>query len=222
MLAPAMSEFFKRLYTALILLVCFGGAYLHSTTLFVFFLSGVLFFILTTEWPHINTLPPVPWLLCTLIYPVLPMLTLIYLTVTFRATDFFLPLYPFVVAWSADTGGYFIGKLWGNHKMCPSISPGKSWEGFMGSLVFVGIVQMVVLRHIATFNKLNNIWAIILLTVAMTSIAFLGGLWLSVLKRRQGLKDAGSLLPGHGGLMDRFDAVMFVGMATAAMAMWLR
>jgi len=216
-----MSEFIKRLFTALILLVCFGGAYLHSTTLFVLFLSGILFFMLTTEWPRINTLSPIPWLLSTLVYPVLPMITLIYLTITFRSTDFFLPLYPFFVAWSADTGGYFIGKLWGNHKMCPSISPGKSWEGFGGSLVLVGIFQTLALRHITTFSKLNNGWAILLLTIIMTSIAFLGGLWLSILKRRQGLKDAGNLLPGHGGLMDRFDAVMFVGLATAVMAVWL-
>lgn len=217
-----MSEFIKRLYTALILLVCFGGAYLHSTILFVLFLSGVLFFMLTTEWPHINTLSPLPWLLCTLVYPVLPILTLIYLTITFRSTDFFLPLYPFFIAWSADTGGYFIGKLWGTNKMCPSISPGKSWEGFAGSLISVGIVQTYLIRHITRFQALNNTWLLVILTIVMTSIAFLGGLWLSILKRRQGLKDAGSLLPGHGGLMDRFDAVMFVGLATAIMALLLR
>ena len=221
MLAPAMSEFLKRLYTALILLICFGGAYLHSTTLFILFLSGILF-LCSPPSGRISIPFPRPMVALHAYLPraahAHPYLFDRHLP---RHRLFLAPLSIFCSVVCRHRR-LFIGKLWGNHKMCPSISPGKSWEGFMGSLVFVGIVQMVVLHHITTFSKLNNIWTILLLTVIMTSIAFLGGLWLSILKRRQGLKDAGSLLPGHGGLMDRFDGVMFVGLATAAMAVWLR
>lgn len=217
MIAPNISEFIKRGITSIILLTCFGGAYLHSSTLFVIFLIVIVGLMLTTEWPHVITVPPLMFLGISAIYPLLPFLILIWLTLTYRSTDFFLPLYPFFVAWKADTCGYLVGKLWGEHKICPSISPGKSWEGLIGSLLGVFVVHLFLIRHIHHFEKLNSIGYAIALTISMTTISFLGGLWLSWLKRRQGLKDAGSLLPGHGGLMDRFDSVMFVAVGTAVL-----
>jgi len=211
------AEFIKRLVTGIILLVCCGGAYLHSSYLFSALLLVVLIIILTTEWPRLITFSRPVAVLISLVYPILPIALLVWLTTRFYTTDFYLPLYPFFVAWSADTCGYFLGKLIGNHKMCPTISPGKSWEGFAGSWIGVFTIHLWLIPRTAMLNQLAFVHSFLLLglfTGLMTTIAFLGGFFLSYLKRKQNLKDAGSLLPGHGGFLDRFDAVFFVAYIT--------
>lgn len=127
-----------------------------------------------------------------------------------------MPLYPFFIAWSADTGGYLAGKIIGKHKMCPTISPGKTWEGFGGSILAVFAAHVFLAPALKnTPLALDGHWIeITVLSAIMTTIAFLGGFMLSYFKRKQGLKDAGKVLPGHGGFLDRFDSVFFVAPAT--------
>lgn len=215
-----LSEFIKRFFTSVILLGCFGGAYLHSEALFCFFLSAVLAIILLFEWPHLA--PPktlIFWFL-TIFYPIIPVCALLWLTITFRANDFWLPLYPFFIAWTSDTCGYFVGNLIGKHKMWPSLSPGKTWEGFIGGVVGVSIIHFLMLPHTQLLSAILQPWApysTLSLALCMTSISVLGGFFLSFLKRRRGLKDAGTILPGHGGFLDRFDGVFFVAVATIFM-----
>ena len=220
---PNVIEFFKRLITGIILLVCFGGAYLHSANMFAVFLVAVLVIALFFEWPKL--IPPSHFATTyTLMYPIIPFILLVWLTLTYYAIDFYLPLYPFFVAWTADSCGYAIGKLCGIHKMCPYISPGKSWEGFFGSLVGVFVMHLWIMPRTHFFTKIPiTFWPkSILFSVTMTSIAFLGGLFLSYLKRQKNLKDAGSVLPGHGGFLDRFDAVLFVVYATALLVFFFK
>lgn len=219
----SFKELAKRTLTGLILLGCFIGSYLHTPLLYSFFLIGVLGIILIFEWPKL--LSPklaAPFkVLVSLFYPILPFLSLIWLTYRFHGLDVYFPLYPFVVAWSADTGGYIVGKLIGHHKIYPSISPGKSWEGLLGSwLAVIGahlffVPRSRILRH---FIKIKNIKILLAVALAGTIIAFFGGFLLSYLKRKQNLKDAGTILPGHGGFLDRFDSVMAISIATTAIA----
>ena len=208
-------ELCKRTATGIVLLISVGGAYLHSSTLFIAVLGALLGIVLCTEWPQlIDLTKPSRWLV-TILYPVLPFAALISLTYRFYDTDFYLPLLPFLLAWSADTGGYIVGKLIGNHKMCPSISPGKSWEGFTGSVLSVLAMCWYILPKTVLFRGatcLNSVVALSQLALCISSISFAGGFFLSLLKRQQGLKDAGSLLPGHGGVLDRFDGVLFVAL----------
>jgi len=212
-----LSEFIKRLFTSIILLGCFGGAYLHSTALFCVFLGIVLALILMFEWPHLAPpTQPLFWFL-TAFYPIMPMAALFWLTITFRHTDFWLPLYPFFVAWTSDTCGYMTGKLFGRHKMYPSLSPGKSWEGFAGSVLGVIAIHFIMIPNMQMFHKLlasTAPWSVLALAIIMTTVSVTGGFFLSFLKRRQNLKDAGTVLPGHGGFLDRFDGVFFVAVAT--------
>ena len=210
-------ELFKRSLTGLVLIISFGGAYLHSSLLFITALFVLLCITLYWEWPQLVSLKKTSRLAMTLLYPIAPFVTLMWLTHQFHATDFYLPIFPFLAAWSADTGGYIVGKLIGFHKMCPTISPGKSWEGFTGSVVSVFAMCWYVLPKIILLHSTvlaTNLVALFLFALLITTIAFLGGLFLSVLKRKEGLKDAGSLLPGHGGILDRFDGVLFVGLLT--------
>ncbi len=218
-------ELLKRSLTGLVLIVSFGGAYLHSSLLFIAALLVLLCITLCWEWPRLVNLHKNSRMALTIMYPIVPFATLMWLTHEFYSTDFYLPIFPFLTAWAADTGGYIVGKLIGFHKMCPTISPGKSWEGFTGSIISVFGMCWHVLPKIELFKPtilVTNLIALFFFALLITTIAFLGGFFLSVLKRKEGLKDAGSLLPGHGGILDRFDGVLFVGLTTALLTVIFR
>ena len=104
----------------------------------------------------------------------------------------------------ADVGGYIAGNLFGKHKLAPTISPGKTWEGLFGG-IFLQIVLIVgLIFFIADLNWLNL--CLIVFPVALSSV--IGDLFESMLKRHRGIKDSSNLLPGHGGFLDRLDGIM--------------
>lgn len=122
-----------------------------------------------------------------------------------------LPLSVFIFLWMNDTGAYCIGSLIGRHKLFPRVSPGKSWEGSIGG----GIVVLAVAWLIATYadngtwlghERLLNTWQWIGLGLTVTIFGTWGDLVESLLKRTMGIKDSGNILPGHGGMLDRFDS----------------
>jgi phosphatidate cytidylyltransferase len=105
----------------------------------------------------------------------------------------------------SDTGGYAVGALFGKHPMVPMISPKKSWEGFGGSLVAAAVGSAI-----SCYFLLNvDFWWGALIGAALSVAAVLGDLGESMLKRDLGVKDMSHLLPGHGGLMDRLDSILF-------------
>lgn len=114
-------------------------------------------------------------------------------------------LFLFVLIWGADSAAYFVGKKWGKHKLAPQVSPGKSWQGFIGALLFSLLIALLAL-WLSKTPALLWPWAIglSLLTVAFSVV---GDLFESMLKRQVGLKDSSRLLPGHGGLLDRIDSL---------------
>ncbi len=156
---------------------------------------GILIFILIDEWPKFKQL------ILTPLYPVLPFILLIALNHSDVRT--LLPMI-FLGVFANDTGAYIAGKLWGKYKLCPSISPGKSWEGVAGGFVLSLIV-------IAAFLALNHYSLNFVSLFGFTAIVCIsstcGDLFESYLKRRAYLKDAGTALPGHGGWLDRLDGV---------------
>lgn len=112
----------------------------------------------------------------------------------------------FLVLMGADTGAYYVGRAFGKHKLAPSISPGKTWEGIAGGLL-AGLL-MATLAHFWFFRELPLKLALPLAAV-MTGVSILGDLTESALKRSAGAKDAAKILPGHGGLLDRLDSLLF-------------
>jgi len=106
----------------------------------------------------------------------------------------------------ADTGAYFVGKNFGKRKLVPKISPGKTWEGVIGGIVLSSIFAAVAS---ATFFPELQYKASIPLAIVMTVIGVLGDLSESAMKRGAGAKDAANILPGHGGLLDRLDSLLF-------------
>ena len=121
-----------------------------------------------------------------------------------------LVLIPFISAWCADAGAYFIGSKFGKHKLAPSISQKKSVEGvFCG--VAGGILGMLIYGIILHFCKTDVPWiAFIVIGLLGSFFGLLGDLFLSYIKRDCRIKDFGNFLPGHGGVLDRFDSVLFV------------
>ena len=115
-----------------------------------------------------------------------------------------LVLYLFVAIWSSDSGAYFVGRACGRHKMCPKVSPKKTWEGSVG-----GIITTIVL-----LSLLNSYFGIlppvitVFIAIAISIIGQIGDLIESLIKRFYGVKDSGKLIPGHGGVLDRFDSIM--------------
>jgi phosphatidate cytidylyltransferase len=107
--------------------------------------------------------------------------------------------------WMADIAAYFSGKTFGKHKLAPTISPGKTWEGAIGAgigVVFYGIA----LRLGFSFEPVGlPLWVLGLL--AVTAISIMGDLYESMLKRQAGIKDSSNVLPGHGGVLDRIDSL---------------
>lgn len=142
---------------------------------------------------------------------------LAYHTTTTDGTPQYNPILPFsifIFNWVNDTGAYCTGMLFGKHRLFERISPKKSWEGSIGGAVF-SIVAAIVMAHFFTFLSLGA-WIGLGLTVVV--FGTWGDLTESLLKRTLGIKDSGNILPGHGGMLDRFDSTL---MAVPAAVVYL-
>ncbi len=145
-------------------------------------------------------------------------------------------LFLLFVVWAGDTSAYYVGRAWGRHKLAPKLSPGKSWEGAIASVagsmliaaalvglatllqrpsdaVVFGWLQRVCPSAILTFPE--DLWFWLVLAAVVNAAGQIGDLAESALKRSAGVKDSGNLLPGHGGVLDRIDALLI-----AAPVLW--
>jgi phosphatidate cytidylyltransferase len=112
----------------------------------------------------------------------------------------------FLVLMGSDSGAYYVGRAIGKHKLAPAISPGKTWEGVAGGIA--AALAMAVLAHYWFFRELPLKW-MLPLALTMSIVGILGDLVESALKRSASAKDAANILPGHGGLLDRLDSLLF-------------
>jgi phosphatidate cytidylyltransferase len=119
-------------------------------------------------------------------------------------------VYVMLIIWGADTGAYFAGRRWGNTKLAPFVSPGKSWAGFWGGFVTSVIVAFgfsyCLDRWVRPMTE-RDVVIVLLIAVITTVVSVLGDLVESMMKRHRGIKDSSSLLPGHGGVLDRIDSM---------------
>ena len=119
-------------------------------------------------------------------------------------------IFLFVVVWTTDIAAYFVGRAVGGPKLAPHLSPNKTWSGSLGGLVGAVLAAVLVVK----LSGVGDTLAAIVIAIALSIVAQVGDLFESAVKRRFGAKDAGSLIPGHGGLMDRLDG--FVAAAVLA------
>lgn len=128
--------------------------------------------------------------------------------------DLFFVILTLCGAWLADSGAYFAGTFLGKHKLCPSISPKKTIEGLVGGVVTNGVIFLIICLVYDKVIKddgiaFNYFW-IFVAGMVCAVVGLIGDLTASLIKRQCGIKDYGNIMPGHGGVMDRFDSVLFV------------
>jgi phosphatidate cytidylyltransferase len=168
------------------------------------------------------------------VYVAVPLALLVQLREQWRGS--FLLLYLLLLVWAGDIFAYFIGKPFGRHRMSPRISPNKTWEGAGASViasVAVGILMFHYAQPISSallqahlIERQNGIFeewpvaTVIALSIALNVAAQLGDLVESLIKRGAGAKDSGALLPGHGGMLDRIDALLFAAPVLWCYAAW--
>jgi phosphatidate cytidylyltransferase len=127
------------------------------------------------------------------------------------------------VVWAGDSTALYVGRTWGRRKMAPSLSPGKTWEGAVGSMagsllaagILLELANLLQARDLAVLSYPDELWYWLLLAALVNAAAQVGDLAESALKRAARVKDSGSLLPGHGGVLDRIDAIL-----VAAPVLW--
>ncbi len=124
-----------------------------------------------------------------------------------------------IVAWFTDVGAYGVGRNWGRHKLAPAVSPGKSVEGALGGLAAGGLAAVAC---DAAFALVLNPFAAFGVGVVLSAVGQTGDLAESLLKRQAGVKDSGSLIPGHGGVLDRIDSLLLIVVATYYLARFFR
>ncbi len=175
-------------------------------TILAFIIVG--FIVLIFRKNEITTIFKGTFLL-SLFYPLLPLLTLSF---ALTASDPKEKLYLFVALipiYLNDTLAYATGRFLGKTKLFPSVSPKKTWEGFYGGAIGTLIV-MHLLVYVAGEYTVDNAFIITFVSILASVLATFGDLFESKLKRAAGVKDSGKLLPGHGGILDRIDAMLFV------------
>ncbi len=186
---------------------------------FLFIIDGLVmlawFVIFVAELTHRFTgfkVPVKACLLSAVTFVPCAYLSLLYL---YEVGDWIFVLSVLLIVWAADIAAYLCGRAWGKHRMCPAISPKKTWEGALGAYVFVIIAFLLIYwfcpqRNVFTnlvFDNVGFVWGVVVLA-GMVALSISGDLWESMLKRLAGIKDSSNLLPGHGGFFDRMDATL--------------
>lgn len=123
--------------------------------------------------------------------------------------DVFSVLLVFICAWITDTGAYFSGRFLGKRKLIPNVSPKKTVEGAVGGVILC-VLCVVLYTHVFGLVKTDNVFITIVFAILASVLSQFGDLIASAIKRDCGVKDFGNILPGHGGLTDRFDSVIFI------------
>lgn len=205
-----MSELATRIVTGVAMIAvalgaAFAGGYFFAVLVAA---AAAMMFV---EWTRMTRGWGAGWTIGGFLYALLPALSLLWVR---ERTDhtLMLLLWVFVVTWSTDIGAYFAGRAIGGPKLAPSISPNKTWAGLVGGMVAAALLG----GSWASFTGLPP--ALLFLAPLFAVGAQAGDLFESGLKRRAGVKDSGTILPGHGGVLDRLDGLVVVACLAALYA----
>ncbi len=200
-------------------------------------IPGALLFIIVYAVFQLNQsllwfiLPPALWLIVALRGGITLSGTLAFLWLAIPLSSVFalgwmegpgfqfrLPLFIIALVWINDTFAYLSGSLLGRHKMTPILSPGKTWEGFAGGLLITLLAGWIIWN----FTGIATLWAWFGISLLVSTLGLAGDLFESGLKRTVKVKNTGELLPGHGGILDRFDSLLFVAPAVLILVILLK
>ncbi|HEU0282386.1 MAG TPA: phosphatidate cytidylyltransferase [Gallionella sp.] len=192
--------------------------YIH---LAVYAVSALLWLVIVPTWLMAGWKVSRPLLMALTGWAVLVPTGLAMLDLREAAPSPWILLFVMCLVWVADIAAYFAGRKFGKNKLAPSISPGKTWEGVAGALLGVSVYVALVWSFSPYFAHREVLPILLLASWWWVGLAVIGDLFESAIKRQAGVKDSGALLPGHGGLLDRIDALTST-LPLAAMAMLLQ
>jgi phosphatidate cytidylyltransferase len=173
---------------------------------FWYFASVVLWVLVVPAWMIAGWKPKNKWLM-SLVGWVLVIPTGLAMIDLHQVSPWLL-LGAMSVVWVADSAAYFAGRRFGKNKLAPAISPGKTWEGVFGALIVVTLYMLILGYGLGLSQKFPGVFpGMIIASWWWVGLAVIGDLFESAVKRQAGVKDSGALLPGHGGLLDRIDAL---------------
>jgi len=202
------ANFFRRVITALLL----GGLSLWilvSESAYIGFFISFLTFLILIEWGMIIFKSDKPhniritWLLSGALYFVLGVFGFYQL----YEYSSLLGISLLLLIWSTDIGAYFAGKIIGGPRIAPRISPNKTWSGAVGGTLSASTTALIISAYL--YERFN--WPMVAFLILCSILGQLGDLFESRVKRYFNIKDSGKILPGHGGLIDRLDSLLFVG-----------
>ena len=206
-----MNELTLRAFSGLVMIVLTLAAAYQGGTLFAVVVAAIataMFY----EWTRIVRGWGVGWSVGGFVYALLPALALLWIRER-DAQGLSLLIWVFLVTWSTDIGAYFFGRAFGRAKLAPSISPGKTVAGLYGGVAAATLVA-------GAWALAANLERALLILAPLFALAAQGGdLFESWMKRRAGVKDSGTWLPGHGGILDRLDGLVPVAVLTALVQM---
>ena len=196
----------RATFTAVVALALGASLYLHTTNDgFLGLVLGVAlaWWLVAFLWVSLapTRVHPVTAALAGLLSLVPCWLALVYVTLVTSGPRWV--LFTLALVWAADTGAFFAGRSLGRVPLAPRVSPKKTWEGVIGGILLSGLVAWLA----ATYLFEVAVWPFVLVCLAVAAISVVGDLTESMLKRAAGLKDSGSVFPGHGGVLDRIDSV---------------
>lgn len=196
----ALRNLWQRITTSVLLIISVGAVILIGGWAFIALMMVAAIFM-DREWHYIAP-ASLPWKIAGIAYITLPIIAALAL----RDLALMALLFPIAVIVSTDIGGYIVGRLIGGKKLSPSISPGKTWSGLAGAVLAASVISLILSAFVPWPDSTLNA---LLAGGIITLLAQSGDLFESYLKRKAGVKDSGTLLPGHGGILDRLDGYIF-------------
>jgi phosphatidate cytidylyltransferase len=207
----------RLLYVLLIGIVFAGSMWLLRGQLTAVFLVSLIWWLVAFFWVlrYPTPIPRQVGAVCGALVIVPAWLALITLLESGERGPAYV-LFVLSVVWAADVGAYFVGRRFGRTKLAPQVSPGKTWEGVAGGLVFAGLAAAIGGSWLG--------WSLVMIVpvgLSVAAVSIVGDLTVSMFKRSAGLKDSGNLFPGHGGMLDRVDSVTAAVPLFTLQAIWL-
>lgn len=192
-----------------ILVLVLGASGLYQPALIVMIMGAALAFLMAKIMGAAAI-----WTSAGVLYLSLPMLAMVWLR-SVPQVGLTMLLWLIFVVWATDIMAYFVGRKIGGRRLAPSISPGKTWAGLWGGMAGAAVVGAAFAFFVGPFRLLPSI----ILAAGLACVAQFGDLVESALKRQAGVKDSGRLIPGHGGLFDRLDGLLFAAPVLALVAL---
>ncbi len=204
---PKLVKFATYLLTFLLFLIIHQGQFLYTQFIIALF-AFIPMTLFMFKYSSLNKQPAseIGMTIIGPIYIAIPLSMILHIDRYYPKNGYIWIFFLLVVIFASDTGAFYCGKLFGKHKLYEAVSPGKTWEGAIGGTLCSFIAALWFL-HLVPQCRISL--GILILVVILSVAGQIGDLVESMLKRNNGIKDSGSILPGHGGILDRIDGLLF-------------